>query len=147
MIRRPPRSTQSRSSAASDVYKRQERYPDRAGLVGDRARDGLADPPRGVGGELVAFLVVELLDRPDQADVPLLDQGQEAHPAADVLLGDRHDEPEVGHCQLLAGVAPDLDQLALPLAQLRVERDLRVEAHALEQIRVVPGEDPCLLYT
>src|SRR5450756_456914 len=26
MIRRPPRSTQSRSSAASDVYKRQERY-------------------------------------------------------------------------------------------------------------------------
>ena len=26
MIRRPPRSTQSRSSAASDVYKRQEEY-------------------------------------------------------------------------------------------------------------------------
>src|SRR5680860_1927217 len=27
MIRRPPRSTQSRSSAASDVYKRQEKIP------------------------------------------------------------------------------------------------------------------------
>src|SRR5680860_390725 len=27
MIRRPPRSTQSRSSAASDVYKRQENVP------------------------------------------------------------------------------------------------------------------------
>ena len=27
MIRRPPRSTQSRSSAASDVYKRQQRAP------------------------------------------------------------------------------------------------------------------------
>src|SRR5680860_1836055 len=27
MIRRPPRSTQSRSSAASDVYKRQEQVP------------------------------------------------------------------------------------------------------------------------
>src|SRR5450756_1668487 len=27
MIRRPPRSTQSRSSAASDVYKRQVYYP------------------------------------------------------------------------------------------------------------------------
>ena len=26
MIRRPPRSTQSRSSAASDVYKRQKQY-------------------------------------------------------------------------------------------------------------------------
>src|SRR5450756_1602082 len=31
MIRRPPRSTQSRSSAASDVYKRQNR--NRAGLL------------------------------------------------------------------------------------------------------------------
>src|SRR5450756_3238211 len=31
MIRRPPRSTQSRSSAASDVYKRQ--VPDLAGTV------------------------------------------------------------------------------------------------------------------
>src|SRR5450756_654424 len=30
MIRRPPRSTQRRSSAASDVYKRQERYIERA---------------------------------------------------------------------------------------------------------------------
>ena len=28
MIRRPPRSTQSRSSAASDVYKRQLKYQD-----------------------------------------------------------------------------------------------------------------------
>src|SRR5659263_22570 len=28
MIRRPPRSTQSRSSAASDVYKRQGKFPD-----------------------------------------------------------------------------------------------------------------------
>src|SRR5450756_2341310 len=30
MIRRPPRSTQSRSSAASDVYKRQTWYPQKA---------------------------------------------------------------------------------------------------------------------
>src|SRR5450756_3153549 len=33
MIRRPPRSTQSRSSAASDVYKRQDQ--DLAVVVGD----------------------------------------------------------------------------------------------------------------
>ena len=31
MVRRPPRSTQSRSSAASDVYKRQAPDPDRRG--------------------------------------------------------------------------------------------------------------------
>ena len=34
MIRRPPRSTQSRSSAASDVYKRQESSPGIAWWVG-----------------------------------------------------------------------------------------------------------------
>src|SRR5450756_2027274 len=35
MIRRPPRSTQSRSSAASDVYKRQSSGPpaNRAGII------------------------------------------------------------------------------------------------------------------
>ena len=33
MIRRPPRSTQSRSSAASDVYKRQPRRPPACGAV------------------------------------------------------------------------------------------------------------------
>ena len=40
MIRRPPRSTQSRSSAASDVYKRQVEggVVDRAGTFGDPAR-------------------------------------------------------------------------------------------------------------
>src|SRR5680860_1889217 len=39
MIRRPPRSTQSRSSAASDVYKRQG-----LGLLGERRdRSGLTD--------------------------------------------------------------------------------------------------------
>ena len=33
MIRRPPRSTQSRSSAASDVYKRQSYYDERAHVI------------------------------------------------------------------------------------------------------------------
>ena len=41
MIRRPPRSTQSRSSAASDVYKRQERFlaknPDQRYATGGEA--------------------------------------------------------------------------------------------------------------
>src|SRR5450756_3235514 len=48
MIRRPPRSTQSRSSAASDVYKRQV-GPQRLGLhVADR--DRLLEPPHCVDG-------------------------------------------------------------------------------------------------
>src|SRR6476469_11230863 len=66
-----------------------DRDPDRPGLIGDRPGDRLADPPRGVRRELEALLEVELLDRPDQADVAFLDQIQEGHPAADVLLRDR----------------------------------------------------------
>src|SRR5680860_58582 len=39
MIRRPPRSTQSRSSAASDVYKRQKLYIAADGPRQDNAND------------------------------------------------------------------------------------------------------------
>src|SRR5659263_111075 len=62
MIRRPPRSTQSRASAASDVYKRQEAQlagfdPAYAENVLDQARQSLSLPddlqqerlPAGVG--------------------------------------------------------------------------------------------------
>ena len=51
-----------------------DRDADRARLVGDRTRDGLADPPGGVGGELEALAVVELLRSPDEAEDALLDQ-------------------------------------------------------------------------
>src|SRR5450756_381514 len=57
MIRRPPRSTQSRSSAASDVYKRQAGFisgtgtdvPFNAasGKMGVQTGDGLATTPPG----------------------------------------------------------------------------------------------------
>ena len=84
---------------------------DRARLVGDRAGDRLADPPRRVRRELEALRVVELLDRADQAEVALLDQVEQAHAAPDVALGDRHDEAEVG-----------LDQLAAWRARRRARR-------------------------
>ena len=56
------------------------RDADRAGLVGDRAGDRLADPPRGVRGELVAAAVLVLVDRPHQAGVAFLDEVQELRP-------------------------------------------------------------------
>src|SRR5450756_1336872 len=46
MIRRPPRSTQSRSSAASDVYKRQEFLPDGGHAVPRESGETMSRRPR-----------------------------------------------------------------------------------------------------
>src|SRR5450756_646740 len=58
MIRRPPRSTQSRSSAASDVYKRQD-YLGPEGVI--RLTD---QPPQNVAGLGIArtFQNIELFE-------------------------------------------------------------------------------------
>src|SRR5581483_11933533 len=51
-----------------------DRHPDRPALVGERPRDRLPDPPRGVRRELEPFPVVELLGGPHEPDRALLDQ-------------------------------------------------------------------------
>ena len=94
------------------------RDADRARLVGDRARDGLADPPRRVGRELVAAAVFELVHRLHQADVAFLDQVEELQAAVGVLLRDRDHEAQVGLDHLLLGVA----RRALALVHLLVDR-------------------------
>ena len=78
-----------------------DRDPDCSGLVGNGPGDRLADPPCGVRGKLEAPTIVELVDRPHQPDVPLLDEVQERQPAVRVLLGHRHDQPQIGLGQLL----------------------------------------------
>ncbi len=93
------------------------RDADGACLVGDGPGDRLPDPPGGVGGELVALGVVELLHRADQTEVALLDEVQEQHAAAHVALGDRHHQPQVR-----------LDELALGDLPVTFDR-LQVAAH------------------
>ena len=65
---------------------------DGAGLVGYGPGDGLADPPGGICGELEPLGVVELVDGPHQAQVPLLYEVEELHPSVAVPLGDGNDE-------------------------------------------------------
>ncbi len=66
------------------------------------------NPPGGVGGELVAPAVVELLHRPDQPEGALLDEIEQGEAPADVALRDRDDESEIrfDHVLLGADVTP-----------------------------------------
>ena len=118
------------------------RDADRARLVGDRARHGLPDPPGRVGGELVALAVVELLDCADEAERAFLDEVEEREAAAEVALGDRDDEAQVGldHGLLGAHVAA-LDALGeLHLLLGRQQRDAADGAQVQAQ-RVERGLD------
>ncbi len=70
----------------------------------------MANPPGGVGRELEALAIVELLGRADEADGALLDQIEERQPLVAVVLRDRHDQAQVGLHHLLLGgqiAAPD----------------------------------------
>src|SRR5262245_31417444 len=77
---------------------------DRAGLVRNRAGDGLPDPPRRVGRKLVAAPVLELVDRLHQSNVSLLDQIQELQAAVAVFLDDGDHQAKVGFHQFLLGL-------------------------------------------
>ncbi len=77
----------------------------RARLIGDRARDRLADPPGRVRRELVAAAVFELVDRLHEADVAFLDQIEELQAAVRVLLRDRDHETQVRLDHLLLRAA------------------------------------------
>src|SRR3954451_3678837 len=72
-------------------------------LVRDRALHGLADPPRGVRGELVAAPPVELLDCAVEADDSVLHELEQRHAVTLVAHGDRDVEPEVGVDHALLG--------------------------------------------
>ena len=80
------------------------RNTDGARLVGDGAGDGLTDPPRRVGRELVATAVLELVHRFHQADVAFLNEVEELQAAVGVLLRDRNHEAQVGLDEFALGV-------------------------------------------
>ena len=136
------RSARSRSRAArygDDLVADVSRHPDRAGRVGDRSADRLADPPRGVGRELEAAAVVELLDRPHQADVALLDEVEDADPARLVAASDRDDEAEVRLDEASSsGVA-----LGHRVAQLTPRRDRQPLGRVVHLVLRDPRSDDC----
>src|SRR5207244_12943802 len=87
------------------------RDADRPRLVGDRAGDRLADPPRRIGRELVAAAVLEFVDRLHQPDIAFLDQVEELQAAVGVFLGNENHETQIRLDDVLRGLA----RLALAL--------------------------------
>jgi hypothetical protein len=64
--------------------------PDDARLVGERARDGLADPPRGVRREACPAIGIEFLHRVQEAEIALLDEIEERQAAVAVAPRNLH---------------------------------------------------------
>ena len=96
-----------------DRFDHVHRHANRPGLVGERTRHSLTDPPRGVRRKLPAATVFELVHRLHQADVAFLDQIEEMHAAVHVLLRDRDHETQIR-----------LRHLALRLTHLDARRDV-----------------------
>src|SRR5215470_9573992 len=99
-----------------DRFDHVHRDTNRTRLVSNGTGDRLPNPPRGVGRELVATPVLELVHGFHQADVAFLNQVEELQSAVGVLFGDRDDQAEVGFDELalgVLGVHVALDDLAL----------------------------------
>jgi hypothetical protein len=124
---------------------------DGARLIGDRARDRLADPPRGIGREFVAAAVFEFVDRLHQADIAFLDEIEELQTAIGVFLRDRDHETQVRLDHLLLRLAAfalallhrlhDAAEIGDGLARLLGER-LDAVAQLLDLVAIVVREIP-----
>jgi hypothetical protein len=77
------------------------RDADGAGLIGDGARDGLANPPRRVGRKLVAAAPFEFIHGLHQADVAFLNQVEELQAAVGIFLRDGNHQAQVRFDQFL----------------------------------------------
>src|SRR5260221_5516302 len=75
---------------------------DQPALLGDGARDRLANPPGCVGGEAIAACVIEFFDRTHQADVALLHQIHKRERATEILFRNTYYQPEAGLNQATA---------------------------------------------
>src|ERR1700678_2114775 len=76
----------------------------RAGLIGDRAGDGLPDPPRRVSRKLISAAPFEFVNGLHQADVSFLNQVQKLQTAVGVFLRDRNHQPQVRFDQFFLGL-------------------------------------------
>src|SRR6476646_7207116 len=77
-----------------DHFNHVNRHADSPRLIGNRAGDRLANPPRRVGRKLITATPVKLLDALHQTQVSLLNQIEKLQTAILIFLGDRDDQPQ-----------------------------------------------------
>ena len=90
-----------------DVSLNIKRDPDGTRRILNGSGDGRPCPPGGVGRELGAAAVPELVDRLHEADVPFLYEVQELQSPVRVLLCDGYEVAEVGLRCRLFGALPE----------------------------------------
>ena len=106
----------------------------RAGAVVDGPGHALANPPVGIGRELVTHGWVELVHRPLQADGTFLNQVEQFEALVLILLGDADDEPQVGGHHAIAGAGAHPDLVLLPGRQFCGGEFLQA-LHGLHMVR------------
>jgi hypothetical protein len=82
-----------------------DRDSHRAGLLGQPAQDRLADPDRGVGGEVETALRLEPIHRHDQAEIAFLDEIEQRQSATAVRPRHVYHQAQVGEDNSLTGIA------------------------------------------
>ena len=103
-----------RAQAAVEVFNHVNRQADRARLIHNRALNGLANPPGGVGGEAKTALGVELLHGAHQPQVTLFDQIGKTHAAGFIAARYVHHQAQIAFDHTLAR------RLIAALSQARV---------------------------
>ena len=121
-----------------DHFDHVDRDADGAGLVGDGTGDGLANPPSGVSGKLVAAAVFKFFNRFHQAHVAFLNKVQKGKSAVGVFFGDGDDQAQIGFHHFRLG----LDGFAGEMLQFHVSLEVLLAGHAHEFLQ---GLDLALL--
>src|SRR5215831_220406 len=77
-------------------FDHMDRDTNRLALLRNGTGNGLTNPPTGVRAELKTPMIIEFVHRTHQTDIALLNEIQEGQPPVDVLLGNAHDQPQIG---------------------------------------------------
>ncbi len=107
------------------------RNTDGARLIGNRARDGLANPPDGVGGKFIAAAILKFFDAFHQTDVAFLNQIQKRLATIRVFFGDGNDEAQIGLGHVRFGLEAAIRRRFQRFE--RLEKFLTWQAHELFQ--------------